>query len=154
MVSGLPANIVAGLLSRHLPMGKLLAVGAAVLAVSLVFFPFIGSLGAAIAYASLLGISGGVITVIYFAIYGHTYGRLNIGSIQAVVQVLSVFASAIGPVILAVVRKRYESTDLFFFGFAGLTVFLAISAWFVPVPERQAISSLAVEESEVSPCTP
>ncbi|HEV3386485.1 MAG TPA: MFS transporter [Gemmata sp.] len=135
LVSGLPANMIAGTLARHKPLGKLLAAGVAVLAASLAFFPFIGSLATAIVYAVLLGVSGGVITVIYFAVYGHTYGRLNLGSIQAVVQVLTVFASAMGPVILAEVRKwNNGSTSPFFFAFSAVTVMLAFAAWFVPQP--------------------
>src|SRR5262249_45588474 len=39
MVSGLPANVLAGWLARRWSMGKLLAVGVAVLAASLAFFP-------------------------------------------------------------------------------------------------------------------
>jgi MFS family permease len=149
MVSGLPANIIAGVLARRRPMGKLLAVGVAILAASLLFFPFIGTLAAAAAYAVLLGVSGGVITVIYFAVYGHTYGRLHLGSIQAVVQILSVFASAIGPVILAAVREYNGSTDAFFFAFAAVTMVLAFAAWFVPVPNRSVSGAAIVDESEV-----
>jgi MFS family permease len=148
MVSGLPANLIAGALARRRPLGKLLAVGVAILAASLAFFPLIGSLAAAIVYATLLGVSGGVITVIYFAVYGHTYGRLHLGSIQAVVQVLSVFASAIGPVILAAVRERSGTTNPFFFAFSAVTLMLAIAAWFVPVPKRTALSS-PIDETEV-----
>jgi predicted MFS family arabinose efflux permease len=148
MVSGLPANIIAGSLARSRPLGKLLAVGVAILAASLLFFPFINSLAAATAYAVLLGVSGGVITVIYFAVYGHTYGRLHLGSIQAVVQVLSVFASAIGPVILSTVREWNSSTNAFFFAFAALTMMLALAAWFVPVPNRSVAASATVDESE------
>jgi hypothetical protein len=66
-----------------------------------------------------------------------------------VVQILSVFASAIGPVILAAVRKWYGSTDLFFIVFAGVTMLLAIAAWFVPVPSRAASAAAIVDESEV-----
>jgi MFS family permease len=150
MVSGLPANIIAGMLARRRPMGKLLAAGVAILAASLLFFPFVGTLAAAAIYAILLGVSGGVVTVIYFAVYGHTYGRLHLGSIQAVVQVLSVFASAIGPVILAKVRaERNGSTDVFFFAFAAVTMILAFAAWFVPVPKRTVLASATINESEV-----
>jgi predicted MFS family arabinose efflux permease len=81
MVSGLPANIVAGWLARRRPMGKLLAVGVAALSLSLVVFPAVGTVGAAVGYAALLGVSGGIITVIYFAVYGHTYGRGHLGAI-------------------------------------------------------------------------
>lgn len=149
MVSGLPANIIAGLQARRRSMGKVLAFGVAILAASLAFFPLIDSLAAATIYAVMLGVSGGVITVIYFAVYGHTYGRLHLGSIQAVVQVLSVFASAIGPVILAAVREYNGSTDAFFFAFATVTMILAIAAWFVPVPKQTLAATSPVDEPEV-----
>jgi MFS family permease len=133
MVSGLAANLIAGSLARHRPLGKLLAVGVAIMALSLLVFPFIGSLPAAAIYAALLGGAGGVITVIYFAVYGHTYGRVHLGSIQAVVQMLTVFASAIGPVILAEVRAWQGTTDAFFFTSAAVAVPLALAAWSVRV---------------------
>jgi MFS family permease len=136
MLSGLPANVVAGYLARNRPLGKLLAGGVALLAVSLVLFPFVNSLGLAALYAALLGASGGVITVIYFAVYGHTYGRTHLGTIQATVQVLSVFASASGPLVLAWVRARGDGTALFFYLFAGVTLVLAAAAWVVRPPAR------------------
>jgi MFS family permease len=136
MLSGLPANVVAGYLARNRPLGKLLAGGVALLAVSLALFPFVNSLGLAALYAALLGASGGVITVIYFAVYGHTYGRTHLGTIQATVQVLSVFASASGPLVLAWVRARGDGTALFFYLFAGVTLVLAVAAWVVRPPAR------------------
>src|SRR5262249_46541616 len=75
MFAGLPANVVAGWLARSRPLGRLLAAGVAILAASLAFFPFVTSVAAAATYAALLGVSGGIITVVYFAVYGHTYGR-------------------------------------------------------------------------------
>ncbi len=138
MVSGLPANLVAGALARRVSLGKLLAVGVLLHAASLAVFPLVGSLGMAVVYAVLLGVSGGVITVVYFAVYGHTYGRTNLGGIQSVVQVLSVFASAIGPVILATVRDETGGvTAPFFFAFAAVCVPLAALAWAVRPPNRR-----------------
>jgi MFS family permease len=134
MVSGLPANIAAGWLARSRPMGKLLAAGVALLAASLAVFPLTMSVGVAMGYAALLGVSGGIITVIYFAVYGHTYGQAHIGSIQSAVQVLSVFASATGPVALAACRQGTGSTDLFFYVFAGAAALLAVLAWVVRPP--------------------
>ena len=138
MVSGLPANLVAGALARRVSLGKLLAVGVLLHAASLAVFPLVGSLGMAVVYAVLLGMSGGVITVVYFAVYGHTYGRTSLGGIQSVVQVLSVFASAIGPVILATVRDETGGvTAPFFFALAAVCVPLVALAWAVRPPNRR-----------------
>jgi MFS family permease len=131
MFSGLPANVIAGSLARHRPLGKLLGAGVALLAASLLLFPYVSSLGLAALYAVQLGASGGIITVIYFAVYGHNYGRMHLGSIQATVQVLSVLASATGPLLLAFVRDRGHGTDTFFFAFAGIALILATAAWLV-----------------------
>src|SRR5262249_1769555 len=79
MASGLPANVLAGWLAQRWPMGKLLAVGVVILAASLAYFPAVWDVTAAVIYAVLLGVSGGIITVIYFAVYGHTYGRGHLG---------------------------------------------------------------------------
>jgi MFS family permease len=137
MVSGLPANLVAGFLARRGSLGKLLGAGVAILAGSLAYFPTVSTLGGAAVYAVLLGVSGGVITVVYFAVYGHTYGRTHLGSIQAAVQVLSVFASAIGPVLLALCRDRFGTTERFFHAFAAITLALAVVAWVVRPPVRR-----------------
>jgi MFS family permease len=138
MVSGLPANLAAGWLARRRPMGKLLAVGVAALAGALAFFPSVTTLPAAAGYATLLGVSGGFITVVYFAIYGHTYGRQHLGAIQAAVQVLSVFASATGPVVLAACKEYLGGSGPFFLGCAAAAAGLAVASWAVRPPTRPA----------------
>src|SRR5262249_51408474 len=59
MLAGLPANLSAGWLARRRPMGKLLGAGVATLAASLFLFPAVVSVPTALAYAVLLGVSGG-----------------------------------------------------------------------------------------------
>jgi len=139
MLSGLPANIAAGFLTRSVSLGKLLAVGVLLLGASLAVFPMVGSLAGAAGYATLLGVAGGIITVIYFAVYGHAYGRAHLGSIQAIVQVLTVFASAVGPVLLALVRDRNGGTTApYFYAFAAVAVVVAVAAWAVRPPSPRA----------------
>lgn len=143
-VTGLAANLVAGYLTRRCRLGPLLAVGVLMLAGAMLAFPVVSDLGSAAGYAALLGVSGGFITVVYFTVYGHTYGRAHLGTIQAVVQVLSVFASAVGPVLLAAVRKwNGGRTDPFFFGFAAVSVVLAVAAWRVRPPTRGETNAVA-----------
>jgi MFS family permease len=50
--------------------------------------------------AALSGVSGGIITVAFFAIWGDAFGKRHLGRIQGVAQTLSVVASALGPVLL------------------------------------------------------
>jgi hypothetical protein len=144
MVAGLPANLAAGWLARRQPMGKLLAAGVAALSASLFLFPVVVSVSMALVYAVLLGVSGGIITVIYFAVYGHTYGRGHLGAIQAAVQVLSVLASATGPVALAAFRAAAGSTTGFFYAFGAVAVAATALAWLVRPPvvavEKRALS--------------
>lgn len=134
-VAGLPANLAAGWLARSVPLEKLLAFGSLLLALAAAAFPFVGSVPAAAGYAALLGVAGGFVTVVYFSIYGSTYGRAHLGSIQAAVQVGSVFASAAGPVLLAVVRDATGGdTSAFFFASAAVAATLAVAAWVAPRP--------------------
>ncbi len=131
MVSGLPANLATGLAARRWPLSKLLGVGVLTLAASLAVFPMVTTVTGAVVYAALLGAAGGVITVVYFAVYGHAYGRTHLGNIQATVQVLTVLASAAGPVLLASCREQMGTTDAFFYVFATVTLVLAVAAWMV-----------------------
>lgn len=135
MVSGLPANLATGLAARRWPLGKLLTVGMLTLAASLAVFPMVTTVTGAVVYAALLGAAGGVITVVYFAVYGHAYGRTHLGNIQATVQVLTVLASAVGPVLLAYCREQMGTTDAFFYVFAAVTLVLAVAAWVVRPPK-------------------
>jgi MFS family permease len=99
-VSGLPTNLVAGWLAGRWSMGKLLAVGMVVLAVSLAAFPWVVTTSQAVGFGLGLGVAGGIVTVVFFAVYGHAFGRRELGAIQAAVQIVSVFASAVGPWLL------------------------------------------------------
>ncbi len=52
------------------------------------------------ALAALSGIAGGIITVAFFAIWTDSYGKRHLGRIQGAAQTFSVFASALGPLLL------------------------------------------------------
>lgn len=133
--SGLPTNLVAGWLTTRCSMGRLLSVGMAVLAVALGSFPWVSTQAQAIAYATGLGVAGGIVTVVFFAIYGHAFGRQSLGSIQAAAQVVSVLASATGPVVLAEFKARQGSTDPLFLAMAAAAVVFALACWWVRLPK-------------------
>ncbi len=141
--SGLISNLLAGWLATRWSMGRLLGLGMILLAGSLAAFPLIDSQVHVILYALVLGASGGIITVVFFAIYGHTFGRAHLGHIQGAAQVLSVIASALGPVILTLSRAGTGSYDLFFYGLAPVAGLLGLCAWKVRPPR----SDLAMSQS-------
>jgi len=123
---GLPANFISGWLSRRWGMGKVLAFGMVMMAVALLYFPQLETNAHASIYGALLGVAGGIVTVVFFAFYGHEFGRLHLGSIQAAAQVASVFASALGPLLLALCKDQTGSYVGFFYVAAPLAVVLAL----------------------------
>jgi MFS family permease len=134
VVSGLPANLVAGWLAGRWPMGRIQAVGMGLLAVALAAFPWVRTETQVLLYAAALGVAGGIITVIFFAVYGHAFGRAHLGAIQAVVQVVSVLASAAGPVLLTWYRAATGSSDGLFHAAAPAAVALGLAVRVVRLP--------------------
>jgi len=138
VATGLPANLVSGWLAPRLGMGKLLAIGMTLLAASLFMFPHLETTSHALIFGSMLGVAGGIITVVWFAIYGHAFGRRHLGSIQAAAQVLAVLASAVGPLALAFVKSQNGSYDWFFDISGAAAVLLALAVLAVKMPRAVA----------------
>ncbi len=73
--------------------------------------------------------------VIFFSFWSHAYGRAHLGKIQGAAQALTVIASAIGPLLLAECVTRTGSYAAMFYLLAFFVLLLALSAWFVKLPE-------------------
>jgi MFS family permease len=139
---GLLANLLGGCACRFWPMGRLLCLGLLLLAVSLGLFPLVSDRGQVVAFTAVFGVAGGIITVIYFAFYGRAFGQRELARIQGAAHVLSVFASAIGPVLLTWSRDAFASYDVFFVGSAPIMIVLGLIAWWVSLPERPILKPL------------
>jgi predicted MFS family arabinose efflux permease len=135
--TGLAANFLAGWLARRWPVNRILAVGMVLLALSLLLLPQLRSQGVAMLYAAAVGISGGIVTVIFFSCWSKTFGRLHLGRIQGAAQGITVLASAAGPLLLADVFERTGSYTGVFLAIAALAVVLAAFCWVVPLPSRK-----------------
>jgi hypothetical protein len=105
------------------------------LAGALAVFPGIQTLPQVVAYSLILGAAGGLITVVHFTFYGHTFGRAHLGQIQGAAQVMSVFASAAGPWMLTTCHGWTGSYDGLFLGGATAAVLLGLGAWLTPLPQ-------------------
>jgi MFS family permease len=69
-------------------------------AAALATFKFTSTTHGLWALAALMGLSGGIITVAFFAIWGDSFGKRHLGRIQGAAQTCTVLASALGPLLL------------------------------------------------------
>jgi MFS family permease len=104
---GLVGQFGCGWLTTRWPMPRLLAVSMALYGAGLLGLPLVTSIAQLWVIAAMVGVAGGMITVLFFAIWGHAFGQAHLGRIQGAAQMLTVLASAIGPLIFA---KGHELT--------------------------------------------
>ncbi len=131
---GMASNLLGGWACRHWPMGRLLGIGLLLLAASLGVFPLVHAEWEVVAFTAIFGAAGGLITVIYFSFYGKAFGQGQLGRIQGAAHILSVFASAAGPVLLTWTKERTGSRDAFFYASVPVLVILGLVGWCVYVP--------------------
>jgi MFS family permease len=140
---GLAANFAGGWLATRWSIQKLMAVGMGVLAAALVALPQVRTFTHVVLYGIAMGVSGGVVTVVFFSVWGQVFGRSHLGRIQGCAQMLTVFASAVGPLLLAETLRQTGSYNLIFQVLAVTVVLLGIACWFVAVPSREVRSQSA-----------
>jgi hypothetical protein len=104
------------------------------LTVSLAALPHVRTQPQVMAYAVVMGLAGGFVMVVFFSFWGRAYGRAHLGRIQGAAQILTVLASAVGPLVLAECVARTGSYTVAFYALAGVVAILGIAAAVVPVP--------------------
>src|SRR5580700_4382578 len=134
---GLLANFGGGWLASRWPIQRLTGLGMAVLAAALVALPLVRTYTHVLLYGVAMGIAGGVVTVVFFSVWGQVFGRGHLGRIQGCAQMMTVFASAVGPLLLAETLRQTGSYDLMFNSLAVIVVVLGIGSWYVPLPSRR-----------------
>jgi MFS family permease len=131
---GLAANLATGLAAARWSFGRLLAVAMTLFALALAFYPMVGALTQVYAYAITLAAAGGMITVIFFGVWGQIYGPAHLGKIQGAAQMLTVLASSAGPLALAYCHEQTGSYVFLFEIAAAVSVVTAVAAWLVRTP--------------------
>jgi MFS family permease len=134
---GLAANLVTGFLSSWIGLGRLLAASLAIQTAALASFPFVTELYQVYLYAAAMGVAGGMMTVLFFTVWRVAYGPKHLGKIQAVAQLLTVLASAAGPLVLAVGKRETGSYKETLFTLAVVSAVMAVVAFVCPVPKRE-----------------
>ena len=133
---GLLANFGGGWLATRWSIQRVGGLGMGVLAVALLALPLVKTYAQVMLYGMAMGIAGGVVTVVFFSVWGQMFGRTHLGRIQGCAQMMTVFASALGPLVLAEALRDTGSYDAIFNGLAVAVVFLGVASWYCPMPAQ------------------
>jgi MFS family permease len=134
---GLASNLATGWLTTWFPMHRLLCGAMLVLAAAMALFPFVTTLPEVYAYAVLMSVAGGMVTVLFFAVWSHAFGPAHLGKIQGAAQLLTVLSSAAGPLLVAGSKQHYGSYLPLFYALAAVSAVLGVIAWFTAVRPRE-----------------
>lgn len=135
-LTSLAGNFLGGWLAPRWTANRVMALAMALLAGALLALPVLTRAAQAYAVAVVLGVAGGFVIVIFFSFWAQTYGRAQLGRIQGSAQMLTVLASAVGPLVLAQCHARTGSYAAVFVVLAAVVLLLAVAAWCVKLPGR------------------
>lgn len=122
-----------------------------VLAAALLAFPFVQTLVEVYVYAATMGVAGGMVTVLFFAIWGQRFGPAHLGKIQGAAQMMTVLASAVGPLLLATSKSWTGSYVPLFQYAAAATALLGVAAFFTAVPPLRPTDDLPLDLPRCDP---
>jgi MFS family permease len=122
---------------------RLMAIAMFVLAAGLAALPHLASQRAVMTWAAVMGLGGGLVMVLFFSVWPRVYGRRHLGQIQGIAQAMTVFASAIGPLLLAWCVDLTGSYAAMFRILSGSILLVALTSLVVdlPRPVARAIAS-------------
>lgn len=125
----LVGQMLCGWLSLRHPMPRLLAFAMLLYAVGLAALPVVRTTPQLWLLAVPFGMAAGFITVIFFAVWGQAFGRRHLGRIQGAAQMLTVLASALGPLLFAWSHRATGSYAPLLYALASLVLALGLAAW-------------------------
>jgi len=144
-VVALASNLASGWLATRWRIGSILGLAMLMLAVALACFPLVRTLADVYVYAAALGVAGGMVTVVFFAVWSQVFGKRHLGQIQGAAQMLTVLGSALGPLLLALCNDRTGSYVPMLTGVAIASALLAVASCRVSMPVLQSVRT--AEES-------
>jgi MFS family permease len=133
-ITALVGNFGAGAFADHGSLRRVLVTALLILTGALMALAHVTTVGQVMAQAVAMGISGGFVMVVFFSFWGRAYGRAHLGRIQGAAQAMTVVASAVGPLLLALTVNATGSYVTAFYALAGLVAALAVAATIVRIP--------------------
>ncbi len=133
--ASLCGNFLAGWLAGRFALTKLMSVTMGLMAASLVAFLYVHNRPQLYAQSAVMGLAGGFVMVLFFAIWGRAYGPKHVGMIQGAAQAMTVLASAVGPIVFAALHEQTHSYHLIFWGLAIVVAVVGIWCGTVRLPD-------------------
>lgn len=133
-ITGLGGNFAAGAFADRGSLRRVLIAALLILTCALAALPHVVTVTHVMAQAMTLGVSGGFVMVVFFSFWGRAYGRTHLGRIQGAAQAMTILASAVGPLLLALCVDTTGSYTAAFYALAVVVAGLAGAAAIVPVP--------------------
>jgi MFS family permease len=127
-ITGLGGNFIAGAWAERGSLRSVLVVAMLILTIALAALPHVSTALHVLAQAVAMGVAGGFVMVVFFSFWGRTYGHTHLGRIQGAAQVMTVVASAIGPLLLAWCVDRTGSYATAFYALAIAVLALGAAA--------------------------
>ena len=88
--------------------------------------------------ATLMGLSGGIITVVFFAVWSQGFGQRQLGRIQSASQMLTVLASAVGPLTFEKIHHYAGTYAPALLSLAPVVLVFGIAGWKARLPGATA----------------
>lgn len=141
----LVGNFLGGWLASRWSVNRLMALTMVLLAGALAAVPSLTTVAQVDAFAVVMGLAGGFVIVIFFSFWADTFGRTHLGRIIGTAQMMTVIASAIGPLLLAKCHAVTGSYATVFYVLAVVVSCLALAAWVVKLPRLAPGTSVSID---------
>ena len=139
-IIALVGQLGCGWLTLRWSMQRLLGIAMFLYAVAIGALPVMRTHTELWCFAALIGLAGGMTTVLFFAVWRRAFGATHLGRIQGAAQMLTVLASAIGPLIFA---KSAAWTGSYFpalWILSPAVLLLSIAAFRVTLPRSASVA--------------
>jgi MFS family permease len=140
-MTSLVGNFGGGWLARVVPLTRLMAISLFVLTAGLLAIPHVTTRAMALGWATLMGLGGGLVMVLFFSVWPRVYGRRQLGRIQGMAQALTVLASAVGPLLLAACVELTGSYAAAFYILAAAVGLFSAAAAIVKLPPPPVVKT-------------
>jgi MFS family permease len=133
-ITALVGNFAGGWISTRMPLSQLLAASLGILTLGLAILPYVSTEWQVSVWAAAMGLGGGIVTVLFFAVWPRIFGRRQLGVVQGIAQATTVLASALGPLLLAWCVEWTGSYTVMFQVLASVIALVAAAALIVSLP--------------------